>query len=142
MSTDGQERAAVRTYVPADQKAAWREDADRMEMTLSEFVRTMVQAGRADFPVPSVGSGGDDGGREDGKPRSSAPADATPGGRGLEDRIIGVLRDGPLDPDELVAAVTEEVEDQVYDALDDLAESNRVRFDPREGGYTLSDDVE
>ncbi|PSQ15824.1 hypothetical protein BRD00_12465 [Halobacteriales archaeon QS_8_69_26] len=134
MSTDGQERTAVRTYVPAAQKAEWEDHADRMDVTLSEFVRTMVQAGRADFPVPSTP------GAENDEAGSSGPADTTTGGQALEDRILDVLRSGdPVDPDELVAAVTRDMEDRVYEALDDLDESGRVKFDPRAGGYTLDD---
>jgi len=107
---------------------------DRMDVTLSEFVRTMVQAGRADFPVPSTPRAEND------EAGSSAPADTTTGGRALEDRILDVLRSGdPVDPDELVAAVTRDMEDRVYEALDDLDESGRVKYDPRAGGYTLDD---
>jgi len=139
MSADGQERTAVRTYVPAAQKGEWTDDADRMGMTLSEFVRTMVQAGRADFPVPS----GDPAQEESRDPDRSAPVDATPGGQALEDRIIDVLRSrGSVDPEELVAAVTDDLEDRVYEAIDDLDESNRVKYDPRAGGYALTDDGE
>ncbi|MFT4957036.1 MAG: hypothetical protein ACI9EZ_000344, partial [Halobacteriales archaeon] len=43
------ERSVVKTYVPAYQKALWQRQAETLEMSQSEFVRTMVQAGRRGF---------------------------------------------------------------------------------------------
>ena len=44
-----EDRVSVKTSVPEYQKRAWTENADAMDMTQSEFVRTMVQAGRRGF---------------------------------------------------------------------------------------------
>jgi len=43
------DRRSVKTYVPEDQKAIWQDHADDLGMSQSEFVRTMVQAGRRGF---------------------------------------------------------------------------------------------
>ena len=52
MAADGEERTSVRTYVPEYQKEAWAAHADELDMSQSEFVRTMVQAGRSGFEPP------------------------------------------------------------------------------------------
>src|SRR6056297_3482271 len=66
-------RSTVKTYVPAYQKASWQDHADDLDMSQSEFVRTMVQAGRRGF-----------GGARDGD--STTPSsDANPQGSDVED---------------------------------------------------------
>lgn len=125
MSTDGDvdtSRTSVRTYVPAYQKAEWERQADRMDMSLSEFVRSMVQAGRRGF------EGGADGGSED------ASADD---GRGLEGQVVAELRNqGCCSWDELVTAVTDDIESELERTLQ---ESPRIQHSPRQGGYVLED---
>lgn len=123
---DNADSVAVKTYVPPYQKERWREHADRLGMSQSEFVRTMVQAGRRDFEVPE-------------------PADAEEGGgegsSGLEPRVKDAL--DPEDGrswDDLVAAVTEDVEDRLEEALAELQRRNVVQHSPRAGGYTLVED--
>jgi hypothetical protein len=119
----GDDTVAVKTYVPRYQKERWREHADRLGMSQSEFVRTMVQAGRRDFAVPE-------------RPAPEDPAEGD--SSGLEPRV----RDA-LDPedgrswDDLVAAVTEDVEDRLEETLSELQRRNAVQHSPRAGGYTL-----
>ena len=120
------ERVAVKTYVPAYQKEAWADHAERLGMSQSEFVRTMVQAGRRDFELPT--------------PEEPDLPDGDPGGDGLEDRVLDLLLErGVLDWDELVGAVTEDVEDRLDDALERLQSENRVQYSGREGGYAAVD---
>jgi len=115
-------RSVVKTYVPAHQKEVWADHADRLDMSQSEFVRTMVQAGRREFDI------------ESGDPDSR---DATPGEDGLEDRLVGVLRqDGPLEPEEIVDALTEDVESRLGAVLEQLQRDDVVRHDPM-NGYRL-----
>ena len=47
-------RTSVKTFVPAYQKDEWKRHADELDMSQSEFVRTMVQAGRRDFDLEPV----------------------------------------------------------------------------------------
>jgi len=116
-------RTVVKTYVPAHQKDVWSEHADRLGMSQSEFVRTMVQAGRREFDI------------DPGDPDSG---DANPRGDGLEDRLLDVLREsGPLSYEEMVAALTDDVEDRLGDALERLQRDDLLRHDPREGKYRL-----
>lgn len=118
------ERTVVKTYVPAYQKERWAEDADELDMTQSEFVRSMVQAGRAKF-----------------EPVEPDETDATPGVGSLETRIEGILsEEDACSWDELVAALTEDIEDDVDDALESLQSENLVKHSGRQGGYALVDD--
>ena len=128
MAADGADtdRTAVKTYVPSYQKAVWQAHADDLDMSQSEFVRTMVQAGRREFELDPV------------EPEDSG---SDPGGQGLEDRVLEILRDeGAMSWDELLSTVTENIEDALDDALDDLQSENRIKYSGRAGGYTLLED--
>jgi len=158
-------RTAVKTYVPAYQKRLWADHADELGMSQSEFVRTMVQAGRSDFSPPEEPAGDATAAPErepakqstDGhesaetEPRSGG---ATPGvqagetGRSqtgtdddsddLTDSVLEVLdRNGVLSWDELVEAVTDDIERQLDDAVQELQDENAIRYSGHEGGYTV-----
>jgi hypothetical protein len=133
---DDDERVTVRTYVPAWQRERWREEADRRGMSQSEFVRTMVQAGRRGF-----GREGDPGGSN---PVEGDDRDATPGVNGGEDglerRVLELVEEeGPLEWDGLVEGLVGDFEDRLETALDDLQSSNRLKHSGREGGYVVDD---
>lgn len=124
---EGTDRTEVSTYVPEYQKAEWKEHAEALEMSQSEFLRTMVQAGRRGFELD----------------RPEAPDDRSdPGGDGLEERILAVLgsASGGLSWDELVDALSGDLEDRLDGALDELQRENRVRHSGRHGGYVVSDE--
>jgi hypothetical protein len=114
---------AVKTYVPAYQKETWQEHADRLGMSQSEFVRTMVQAGRRDFEVPERTAPEDDGETPD---------------SGLEPQVRDALDpDDHRSWDELVSRLTDDFEDRLEETLSDLQEENVVEYSGRHGGYTL-----
>jgi len=122
----------VRTYVPAYQREAWDREAETMDMSRAEYVRTMVQRGRREDLLAEDPS-------ED--PADDHSGDATPGGEPVEDRIIEVLYSGEyVDWDDLVAGVTGDIEDRIDAALDRLQDANRVRYSGRHAGYTLVND--
>jgi hypothetical protein len=121
------ERVAVKTYVPAYQRETWRDHADDVGMSLSEFVRTMTQAGRRGF------AGGDGTAGEPDESRSN------PGGDGLEDVILETVGDGAASWDELVAAATGDVEDRLDETLSRLQDEGVLRYSGRESGYVRSD---
>jgi hypothetical protein len=123
------ERTAVRTYVPAYQKERWAEHAEELDMSQSEFVRTMVQAGRREFDLEPLESGGDE------EPPEEA---SNPWGGGLEDRVRTVLStEGVVGWEELLEAVSDDLEGRLETALETLQDENTVRYKPRQGGYTL-----
>jgi hypothetical protein len=127
MSESDTERKVVKTYVPASQKAQWCEHADELGMSQSEFVRLMIQAGRHDFDLDN----------ESGQERSE---DETPRVDDLEDRVLGVLAGGHCSWDELIEALTEDIEERLETTLQRLQRENRVRYSGRHGGYTVEDD--
>ncbi|MFC6752154.1 DUF5805 domain-containing protein [Halorubrum tibetense] len=123
------ERRSVKTYVPAEQKQRWQRHADDLGMSQSEFVRTMVQAGRRGFTFEDEDS-----------PSEASPEGSNPGGHGLESRIESALSDRPCSWEELVDAVFDDFEDQLEETLESLQDDNRVRYNGRRGGYTLVDE--
>ena len=116
------DRRSVKTYVPADQKAIWQDHADELGMSQSEFVRTMVQAGRRGFKLDPEQPGSDD---------------ATPGVEGFEDRVLDLLSEQPLDWDELLDELAGDIEERLDETLERLQSRNRVQYSGREGGYTV-----
>ena len=122
------ERTAVKTYVPRYQKQEWNDHADELEMSQSEFVRTMVQAGRREFEIPTI-----TGPTEPDSNPTSNTAD-------LKDRILTALdREAVLDWDELIDELVADIEDDVDAALSALQDENRVRYSGRDGGYVRMD---
>lgn len=123
---DGDDRVVVKTYVPEEQKAEWREHADDLDMSQSEFLRSMVQAGRRGF-------------LDDGEEGGSG--DATPGVGGLEDQVLDALAEsGVASWDDLVADLSGDFEDRLYETVQALEDAGRIRHDPREDGYVLRGD--
>jgi len=128
VSEDDRERVSVQTYVPAYQREVWSEEADAWGVSRAEYVRAMVQAGRRSFDL----------GEDDENPVEPDDPDATPGVDGLEDRILAILeREGPYGWEELVGALTDDLEERLDRALEDLQAGNRVRYSGRGGGYTV-----
>ncbi|WP_348609062.1 DUF5805 domain-containing protein [Halobaculum rarum] len=142
------ERVAVTARVPTYQKAEWVADAERLDMSQSEFLRTMVQAGRRDLGIaeefgppagvesrstedrdePATDSANAEGG--------SPPSD--PRGSGLEDDLLDTLSDAEvLSFDELVEAVAGDIEARVDETMGNLQSRGRVRYSGRDGGYVL-----
>ncbi|WP_411963535.1 DUF5805 domain-containing protein [Haloferax sp. YSMS24] len=145
MSDEG-DRATVLTYVPAHQKEIWKDHADRLDMSQSEFVRTMVQAGRANFDVPERGdeattTPGVDGVKTGLQNGGSNQTESGENNAGLQPRIIDTLEaDSHRSWDDLVSALTDDIEDRLESALQDLQSSGRVVYSGRRGGYTLAED--
>lgn len=122
------DRKEVRVSVSAHQKERWREHADELDMSQSEFVRTMTQAGRRGFAVST-----DEAGR-------TGSEDETPRVDGLEDRVFDVLDDGYCSWEDLVGSLTEDIEGRLETTLQRLQRENRVQYSGRHGGYTIRDD--
>jgi len=134
-------RTAVRTYVPAYQREEWDEHADELGMSRSEFVRTMVQAGRRGFGSEAAGARLPDAESETrSDPDSEPPEGAESGGSGLEDRVTEALRSNDyLSWEELLEAVTDDIEAGLEDALQTLQSEGRVTYSGRNGGYTIDE---
>ncbi len=123
------DRVSVQTYVPTGQRDRWREEADDLDMSQAEYVRTMVQAGRRGFDL------------SDGNGEEPASPDATPGVDGLEDRVLAVLEaEGTADWETLLAGVTDDIEERLEETLEELQAEDRILHSGRRGGYTVVDD--
>ena len=126
------DRAAVTTRVSPEQKDHWREDAQRLGMSQSEFVRTMVQAGRRELGLSGDERIGDS------RPTREEPGfeDTNPRGEALEDRVLELLDQREARSwEELVEALTAGLEERLDETLGELQESGRVRYSGRHGGY-------
>lgn len=125
-------RVVVQAYLPAYQRKEWDEHADELDMSRSEFVRTMVQAGRRVFDN-EVEIGSDTHDRQSGETASTT---AINGGTDLETRVIDILESkGPLQWDDLLRQVSGDIENRLEETLQELQEQNRIRYSGRAGGY-------
>ncbi|WP_137286902.1 DUF5805 domain-containing protein [Halorussus salinisoli] len=137
MSDDADtDRAVVKTFVPTYQKEKWKRHADELDMSQSEFVRTMVQAGRRGFDLESGADAAAD--------RAEGSSDASdPGGNGLETRLLDLLDSGDyLSWDRLVEELAGDFEDRLEETLQRLQNENRVQYSGRRDGYTVTGDGE
>lgn len=126
----GQENAI--TYVPGHQKREWKAHADELGMSLSEYLRTMVQSGRRGFLDT-----------DSSEPVEEGPAGGSnPGGEALETTIQEILRQNEVTTwEELVETVSDDIEARIETVLEDLQSANRIKHSPRENGYVyLGDD--
>lgn len=136
MAVDGEstERTTVQTYIPAYQKDQWREHADRLDMSLSEFVRTMVQAGRRGFLTAPDDP---ENGREPPPLAESWDGEAD----NAEEFVLEALAEHEyLSWEELIEAIVGDVEARIGGALDQLQNENRVQYSGPDGGYTRVDE--
>jgi len=116
-------RTTVQTYVPAYQREQWDAHAEELGMSRSEFVRTMVQAGRRGF----------------GAETSDTPDET--GDEEFEAQIEAVLADRqPVSWEELLKSVVGDIEAEVETALEGLQAADRVRYSGPRGGYVLEDE--
>jgi len=136
-------RVSVRTYVPAYQRAEWDDHADELGMSRSEFVRTMVQAGRRGFGDADTGAKPPETADPSSTPTESGSgpsSDANPQGMDVEERVVDVLGSAEyLSWDELLDAVTDDIEAELEAALQELQSAGRVTYSGRNGGYTIDE---
>jgi len=125
-------RAVVQTYVPRYQREEWDEHAEDLEMSRSEYVRTMVQAGRRGFgAAPDRQESTDTGENETERPELDDEAV-------LQERIVEVIeQEDCLSWEELVTAVAGDIETRIERALGELQDEGAVRHSGRRGGYLL-----
>jgi hypothetical protein len=126
-------QTVVQTYVPAYQRQAWDEHAEELGMSRSEFVRTMVQAGRRGF--------GADPGRdsESNSGTGEGPIGVTEDA--LRTRVVeSIEQEGCLGWEELLAEVTGDIESRLERTLDELQNDGQIRHSGRQGGYVLDTD--
>jgi len=118
-------RTVVQTYVPAYQREEWDEHAEQLGMSRSEFVRSMVQAGRRGFGADPNPVGEETNGET---------------AESLDERVREELSaSGALSWEELLAAVTGDIESRLDESLKRLQTTDELRYSGRQGGYVLAD---
>ncbi|MFB6070872.1 MAG: DUF5805 domain-containing protein [Halanaeroarchaeum sp.] len=130
---DGSNRTVVTTYVPEYQKEAWSDHAEELGMSQSEFVKTMVQAGRRGF-------GSDSDSADPGDPTSDADPQGSRAENGvaddLEDTVLQAIESEPYRSwEDLLEVVVGDIEEQLERAVTDLQQRNEITHSPRRGGY-------
>lgn len=133
-------KTSVETYVPSYQRDIWDEHADELDMSRSEFVRSMVQAGRRGFdPRGNASETGPQEDEEIGKRTDSRDpqSDASPDGSTdtFDERVLELLEDECLSWDALFEALTDDVEQRLDETLQGLQADNQIQHSGREGGY-------
>jgi len=92
-------------------------------MSQSEYVRTMVQAGRRDFDVGPYPE------REAEASPSGESADSDdPGGDAFDERVVELLREETRTWDELLEAVTDDVEGRLVAAVATTVDHSILRL--------------
>lgn len=121
---NGSDRTAVRTYIPEHQHGIWKDDADSMDMSLSEFVRSMVQAGRRGF---DLSDGGDTN---------------NPTGDGVWSReiVLEAIREEPYTSSEqLIDERREGMEAELDGLLNTLLKEGLIEYRGRRDGFVIAD---
>jgi hypothetical protein len=136
------ERVSVNTYVPAYQREKWDDHAEELDMSRSEFLRTMVQAGRRHFDPDSdsaeIAVESADAADDETTDERPAGTDTSQSAGDLEKRVVEILETEQfLTWDQLVAELTDDIEERLETTLEHLQSSNRIRYSGRNGGYTL-----
>ena len=110
-----QDRVVVKTTIPREQKERWAADAETLDMSQSEFIRTMVQAGRSAI---------------DGFVLEGPPDHSDPRGNVLERVVLEILSE-PLSFDELEQQCTEQFPQILEDIVANLHERGMIDYTPR-----------
>ena len=121
--SDSTNRVSVKTYVPEYQKQHWVNHASELGMSLSEFIRTMVQSGRQPFEI-----------------EQSAPIDVTPRVEDLKTPILDTLQNGPASWEEIAESVIGDIESDVEREVQKMVKSGEIVISPRTGQYSISDE--
>lgn len=115
------ESVHVQTYIPAYQRDIWDEEAEEMNMNRSEYLRSMVQAGRRAMSGEIALD--EDTDKDD---------DAD-----LRDDVLEAIRDSDhVSFDVLVNALASDFEGRMDAILDELQNDDLIRYNGRHGGYT------
>lgn len=129
-------RTVVQVYVPAYQRAQWDEHAEKLDMSRSEFVKSMVQAGRRGFGADDV-----DTSEEARTAETTQTGDPLASEDLLRERILDCLDEHDcLSWDDLLTEVAGDIEDRIENVLGTLQSEGTIRHSGRKGGYVLDNE--
>jgi len=110
---------SVQVTVPDHQLEEWDELAEENDMSRSMFVRACVEAGRRQLA-------------------ELEPTESESNSKELESDIINVVSENNgISADNLVAEVTEPIEEEIYKKIEKLDGEGRLAYSPRKGGYVV-----
>ncbi len=125
MRDNGDATVAVQCTVPEYQRREWEQHADELDMSLSEFIRCMTQAGRNGFTDQPTAS----------TPEQTTEQTIDSNGVLEFDLLAFIQEHGPTDWDDVLAALESDIEE----ALNSLQKDGPVVYNGRAGGYTVTD---
>lgn len=121
--TDREATVAVQCTVPEYQRQEWEQHAEDLDMSLSEFLRCMTQAGRNGFTAQS-----NEASTESNQTRNSTEI--------VEFDLLAFIREhGPIDWDDIMTALEADVE--TY--LNSLQTDGSVVYSGQAGGYVVTE---
>lgn len=121
--TNSDASVAVQCTVPEYQRREWEQHAEDLDMSLSEFLRCMTQAGRNGFTDQSTAS-------------PTTPEQTSNTNAAIEFDLLSLIREnGPIDWD----AVMTEIESTVEETLNNLQAEGSVVYSGKAGGYTVTE---
>ena len=130
-------RTVVQTYVPAYQRKEWDEHATELDMSRSEFVKAMVQAGRRGF-------GGEIAQSSDEDDTADTPSNGLPAGdTELQALVLVCLeKNDCLSWEELLSEITGDVETRLEEVLTELQGQGEITHSGRAGGYVRTESTD
>ncbi|MDZ7687536.1 MAG: hypothetical protein U5J64_02230 [Halobacteriales archaeon] len=141
---NGLESEPVTTYVKAETKEVWKAHAEELGMSLSRFVESMVNAGRAEYAETAPEGYDDTVSVKRDKEALRQEVEALREREDIEVDAVEVL--AALDGEYVtVGAVAESVdadEPAVYEALQTLLEEELVEYDTMRNAYRRIDEHE
>lgn len=125
--SESEEKQSVKTYVPASQKQLWQEHAASLDMTLSEYVRCMVQRGKSAYAMDDLDT-------------PSQPSN--PRGNTSKEGLLDIIdSESATSFDIIVDSYTTHIENEVEAGLVALEQDNLIKQTPR-GGWIKADGEE
>lgn len=124
MATD--DRTSARVYLSQAEKTDWEAHADELDMSLAEFIRTMVNAGRREFDLEPVEIGSHT---------------TNPWGETLEKEVQELLEErGPATVADIHDDLDDVPDDRIDEHLQTLQDHGRIEHIGPGKGYALTAD--
>jgi hypothetical protein len=115
MTDEGTKRVHTSISAPEATMNRWDERAGELDMSRSEYIRTMVEAGDKNLSIAS-------------------PLDSIAADKSLKNRVLDLLEEDEYkDWDTVLRELTEEMERELEEILNELLDEGRIDFSPRQG---------
>lgn len=135
MSQNGT-RKSVQTYISEHQHNIWKDEAAEMGVSLAEYTRIMIQAGRRDFTLPSQPNE-----IQNKDNRLETPSShVTPGVDALKTHVLEIIESEDYPKrDDIVNAVYSDLDEKLAQAFEELQRNDRIYESWKHDGYAVAD---